>query len=216
MKRLFIGAVSAALILTAFAGCSKVDKDKYVGESSSASSVADNADGQDNQQNAAVNDWSALEIGIDAKVLTPKFNYSELTDMGWSFDPAIYGLSDCTLTKDQYLSCDVYLDKEGCDSGVLAIGFTNINNESAPLSDCQIWSIKVDIRDKTNYPTIAIPGGISWNASQDDIKSMLGDPTEVKQDEAGCTELVYTKDTSNIHFCVYDEGGMQKFFVEKF
>ena len=30
------------------------------------------------------------------------------------------------------------------------------------------------------------------------------------------TELVYTKDTSNIHFCVYDEGGMQKFFVEKF
>ena len=39
MKRLFIGAVSAALILTAFAGCSKVDEDKFVGESSSESSV---------------------------------------------------------------------------------------------------------------------------------------------------------------------------------
>ena len=44
------------------------------------------------------------------------------------------------------------MNHEGVDEGVLAVGFANVGQEEVPLADCQIWAVKVEIKDKTNYP----------------------------------------------------------------
>lgn len=116
------------------------------------------------------------------------------------------------------LSCDVYLNHEGVDEGVLAVGFANVGQEEVPLADCQIWAVKVEIKDKTNYPQFAVPGNVKWNASIDDVKGALGEPSESNRDESqGSTELIYNKDGAYIvHYYVYDDGGMMKFWIEKY
>ena len=56
----------------------------------------------------------------------------------------------------------------------MAVGFANVGQEEVPLADCQIWAVKVEIKDKTNYPQFAVPGNVKWNASIDDVKGALG------------------------------------------
>lgn len=226
MKRIFAGILASIVIAAVFTGCDDVEKEKYLSyskpdESSSQQEENDDNNAEDNADNTAypeTSDWSSLTFGMDSVFYTPEFNYKDLTDIGWSFDPSAYGLEDCTLTSELRLSCDVYLNREGVDVGVLAVGFANTGDEEAALDDCQIWAVKVDIRNKANYPQFAVPGNISWNASEDDIKGALGEPTESNRDDSqGCLEMIYNKDGKYlVHYYVYDDGGMMKFWIEKY
>lgn len=220
MKRIFSCIMASIVIAAAFTGCNEVEKENYVTyNSSEGSSVEQNNDNNADSDNSETADWSTLTFGMDSVYYTPGFDYKNLTDAGWSFDPSAYGLEDCTLNSEVRLSCDVYLNHEGVDSGVLAVGFANMGQEEEiPLEDCQIWAVKVDIKDKTNYPQFAVPGNIKWNASLDDVKGALGEPTESNSDESqGYTELIYNKDgVYIIHYYVYDDGGMMKFWIERY
>lgn len=215
MKKALLTIISAAVIASALTGCDSVDKDKYI---NSSSQTSDSQSNENTAQNSdAVADWTTLTFGIDAETYTPEFNLSDLTGSGWSFDPALYGLEDYTVTPGLKLSCDVYLAREDCDDGVLAVGFTNTGGADVPLADCQVWSVRVDVKDKSQYPAFSIPGNIQWNASQDDIKAALGEPSETKREEEGCTELVYNQDGNKlVHYYIYDDGGFQKFWIEKY
>lgn len=214
MKKIFTGILASIVIASAFTACNDVEKENYL----SYSSAGESGNQQDNNNNAETADWSTLTFGMDSVFYTPEFNFKDLTDIGWSFDPSAYGLEDCTLTPELRLSCDVYLNHEGVDTGVLAVGFANTGTEDTSLDNCQIWSVKVEIKDKVNYPQFAIPGNISWNASDADIKSALGEPTESNHDDSqGYTELIYKKEDKYIvHYYVFDDGGMMKFWIEKF
>ncbi|MGN1480888.1 hypothetical protein [Porcipelethomonas sp.] len=215
MKKVLTGILSAAVLVSSLAGCSSVNKDKYINNNSQSSESQSSENTA--QSSEAFSDWTTLTFGIGTESYTPEFNLSVLTDSGWSFDPALYGLNDLTVTPGLRLSCDVYLAHESCDDGVLAVGFTNTGDSDVALADCQIWSVRVDIKDKNNYPAFSVPGNVQWNTPQNDIKALLGEPSETKQEEEGCTELVYNKDGNKIiHYYVYDEGGFQKFWIEKF
>ena len=219
MKRFFTGIIASIVVAAAFTGCNEVKKENYVTYSTSdSSSVQQNSNDNTDTDYPDTADWSTLTFGIDSVFYTPEFNYKDLTDIGWSFDPSNYGLEDCTLNSEIRLSCDVYLNHEGVDEGVLAVGFANVGQEEVPLADCQIWAVKVEIKDKTNYPQFAVPGNVKWNASIDDVKGALGEPSESNRDESqGSTELIYNKDGAYIvHYYVYDDGGMMKFWIEKY
>lgn len=214
MKKIFKGILASIIIASAFTGCNNVEKENYLSYSSAGESDSQ----QENNNSAETADWSTLTFGMDSAFYTPEFDFKNLTDIGWSFDPANYGLEDCTLTPELRLSCDVYLNHEGVDAGVLAVGFANTGSEDTSLDNCQIWAVKVEIKDKTNYPQFTVPGNISWNASDADVKAAIGEPTESnRDDEMGYTELIYKKEDKYIvHYYVYDNGGMMKFWIEKF
>lgn len=214
MKKIISGILASIVIASAFTGCNDVKKENYLSYSSAGES--DSQQGNNNSSETA--DWSTLTFGMDSSFYTPEFDFKHLTDSGWSFDPAAYGLEDCILTPELRLSCDVYLNREGVDTGVLAVGFANTGSEDTSLDNCQIWAVKVEIKDKTNYPQFTVPGNISWNASDTDIKAAIGEPTESNRDDAqGYTELIYKKEDKYIvHYYVFDDGGMMKFWIEKF
>lgn len=224
MKKIITGILAAVVMAAGFTGCNKVKEENYLSYSNAdeSSSQQDDDNNAAADDNAAANpdtaDWTKLTFGIDSALYTPEFNLTDLTDAGWSFDPSIYGLENYDVIPGLKLSCDVYLNHEGVDDGVLAVGFCNTGSEDIPLENCQVWSVRVDVKDKSNYPQFSIPGNINWGTSEDDIKTALGEPSESNRDDTqSCTEMIYNKDGSAlVHYYVYDDDGMLKFWIEKY
>lgn len=224
MKKILCVLFAAAVTATAFTGCKKLgDEEDTISYSDSESAVDSDAESSVDQtvsETASaedVADWTNLTFGMDSVYYKTGFAASDLFNSGWTFNPTIYGLDNCILNPGIMLSCDVYLSNENFDDGVVAVGFGNYSDADTDIFNSNIWSIKIDIKDKTNYPEFAIPGNIEWNVSDSEIKAVLGEASSSERDEeAECTELVYTVDNSTVHYFVYDDGGMQKFWLEGF
>lgn len=217
MKKILAGMVSATMLLTMFTGCNIINEESSNSYSKTSSNSSESSKSSEQSSSTGSTDWKDMTLSVDSVNYTPLFDLSDLTDAGWTFDPAIYGLNDYTMTPGVRLSCDVYLIHEGVDNDVLAAGFTNPSDKDIPLMDSKVWALKVNIKDKKNYPEFILPGNIKWNATEEEIKASLGEPTETNRDEANKrTELVYSEpDVKYVHYFVYDDGGMMTFEMDQ-
>ena len=215
---MFYIALATAMITTLCIGCSdKNDSLEYKTSDSDSNSSKSLSDESENTQPM---DWSNLEVKIDEQSYSPQFNYSQLVENGWSFNPEIYGLSD-DLPSNLFISgetFDIGLSNEAYEDGVVSIWLVNTADEPKPVIESQVFSLTINVKDKLNRPNISVPGNIPFGASEEEIKEAFGEPNEINRNDAEMyTEPVYSNESlASIHYYVYDEGNMLGFSAKHF
>lgn len=217
MKRLFLGIAAASLAICLCVGCSDNSNDSASLNYSIENEQNNFESQQENNAEPVSSDWRDLDVRIDGKSCVPMFDYNVLSDNGWVFDPATYGLEDLQLEKGTYLSCDVFVHNQAFDDGIISIGITNTDDEKKSVTDAKVYGIKINVKDKMNRPSITVPGNFDFGASAYDIKTALGEPNEIiRNDEQAYDEYVYKDNNKEVHYYIYDSGNMLGYLAECF
>lgn len=210
MKKKFACVLAAIASLTILAGCEKVDKEKYVGNSSSSSEI--------NSSDFGSMVWTDMTFMLDQKTYTLPFEYKDIKETGWSFNPAAYGLENISIDPGLLLSRSVYLQNDNFDEGVLAVGFTNNKSEKVGIDDAVVWAVEVSSKDAAKAPEVVLPGNVKFGMTIDEIKAIYGEPSEEQRhDDEGYTEYRYVENgMKGLHLDFYDDGGFCKFIYENY
>lgn len=216
ISMLLFGVISAGIMT----GCEKAsERIIYIGSS------------RNETQAGSSTSFSKVEnIGAEALLETISFTfegvemifdkkpYSDFREMGWTFDPATYGLNDIQANQGNLYQRGVYLQNDSYDPDVFCIGLTNFNQDPCPIEDTQIWSAEFTAHEKSKYPDIVINGGITWGSPKEDIIKAYGKPNSSKRnDDSGSDTVHYTDNAgNNIYFEVYDDEGVGKIILESY
>ncbi len=144
---------------------------------------------QNTQQTApsttAVNsqtDWKSMNVVIDGRELTLPFDYSKISDI-FTINLADYGYENgYVLNSGDQTYGTIDLDSTLYDCA-FQVGFENTGASQCDILNSQIWSFECDIDryDCTTYPSIVLPGGITWGATADQITAAYGtDPADLE------------------------------------
>jgi len=115
---------------------------------------------------------------LDQKTYTLPFEYKDIKEAGWSFNPAAYGLENTLIDQGLLLSRSVYLQNDNFDEGVLAVGFTNNKSEKVGIDDAIVWAVEVSSKDAAKTPEVVLPGNVKFGMTIDEIKAIYGEPSE--------------------------------------
>ncbi len=155
------------------------------------------------------------QLIFDGRLLTVPFNYSEICDK-YSFDPADYGYKDgIELESGQRVVGTVELESEEMDDNVTFwAGFINDTDKPLDIMDSKVNAIRLDIRwsNTEDYPTLILPGSISWGSTLEDIYAAYGEPEKepAYMEDSGYTSLSYDSGDYRyyVELIVYDEIGL--------
>lgn len=185
------------------------DTKNDIAESDSQSEITENsentqADEEPKSQAAATNDetdWKSMTMVFDGKTLKFPFNYSEISDT-FALNLKDYGYEDGYVMNkgDSVLSVDLESKKYTCD---FAAAFINTTGAKCDITEAQVSSISCDIDtydDDVTYPSIVLPGGITWGATPEQVKAVYGTDEDNLDSEYGdlkkdgYTDLEYYND----------------------
>lgn len=221
-KRILSVALCTALVAGMLGGCGKkVDKDSYVARTREEASEESEAALESSNESGTVSaaDWTTMQFTIDGNELTfNRMPYTTLESLGMSFEPAIYGMDNLSAEKGVFYERSVYLNHPNYDDASVVVGFTNFEDEPCGLDKISLWSIEFVSKDKTAYPAITLPGGITWGNDEATVKSAYGEPTSVERNDAeGFTKLTYSNDSGKaILLNIYDDTGIGRITFEAF
>lgn len=145
-------------------------------------------------------DWTDLQMLIDGVMYDVPFDYAKLVDAGYSFDLADYGYEGgYEMKPGDKVTGTITLENPKFGNSYNSfepwVGFINNSNETKDITECDIWSIELDIvhgsKLRESYPDLVLINGITWGSSADEILATFGEP----QDEYYSDSLGYTKYT---------------------
>ena len=156
-----------------------------------------------------------MQIMIDGTVYTLPFDYSLISN-DYTFDLADYGKEDgYVLNPGDKVLCTVNLENPNIDSEFdFSVGFKNYGDEVKDIKETSVWAMDLDKRwcDTDNYPSVVLPGGITWGSTVDDIKALYGEPADepYRSDDLGYWEYTYelNDDDYQVRLTIYDEYGL--------
>lgn len=218
---------AAALICSLIISCSLFtacgDEDSNKGNivalsSGDESSVNDKSSNESSDEKAASTeiskDWKSLEIIMDGTKYTMNFNYSDLTKISCSFDPALYGLTDAVLKPGIMYSPDIYLNNDKFGDGFMRVGLMNATSEDVGLDGTQVWAVGISKVKKDKAPDITLPGDITWGADEAAVKAAYGDPAETS-DGDGFVKYSYTEEgIAKLELSIYADGGLKEVYYQ--
>ncbi|MCR5215135.1 MAG: hypothetical protein K6E10_12035 [Eubacterium sp.] len=151
------------------------------------------------------------------KLLTLPFDYGEISDK-YTFDLADYGYEDgLILEPGQRVAGTVELEAYDLDEGIVFwVGFINDSEQSLDIKDSKVNSFRMDTRwiDEDDYPTLILPGDITWKCTEEDIYKAYGEPEEepYRSEDSKYTTISYDSGDYNyyIEFVVYDNIGLSE------
>lgn len=209
----------AALSTGLLSGCAKPDTTGYVTDSKDSSSDSQQEETTPQERITSNGAWTSMKFTLDGEeMVMSKLKYSKLVDMGWSFDPVIYGLDKLEADPGNVYQRSVYLEHDNIDDATMVVGFTNFGDKKCGLDDIGVWSLEIVKKDKTKYPDVVFEGGITWGSDEEAIKKAYGDPSATtRNDNEGYTELIYTDNNGKtIYFDLYDGAGIERMIFESF
>lgn len=134
-------------------------------------------------------DWTDMTVEIDGVIYVYPYDYDLLTANGWSIDLKGMGYEDgYILNKNDQLSSTIdmynekYNDPESYDSFTFWCGFQNFSDKAADITECDLWSIELDIMNGfepvEKYPSVKIAKGITWGDNRDKVVEAFGEPDD--------------------------------------
>lgn len=169
---------------------------------------------------ALSDDWKDLDIAIDGVVYQFPYDYDKLVENGWAMDLAEYGYEDgYVLNKDDqtYSTISLYNERYGGNSwSAFSIwcGFENFADKVQDITECDLWSIQLDIMDGwepfVNYPTVQIAKGITFGSTKEDVIAAFGEPDDIYEaTEYGYVVYDYSNDYKEcMSLTIYDDYGV--------
>ena len=169
------------------------------------------------------NDLLSQQICFDGQVLQIPFDYSLISDK-YSYDLSDYGYDDdYELDPGDVLPGTIALKNDDMDENTdIWIGLINDSDEKKPIGECKVESFQMDISytDSGSYPSLILPGGITWGSTSDEIIEAYGDsPIDpYYADSLGYTEYTYASDDYSyyVELYVYDDGGLERVNITMF
>lgn len=213
-------------------GCGEVDREGYIAKTRSeadAEKSSSQADSSSQEEQAPAEEspevekitsdgaWKSMAFNVDGTdFVLDRLTLAELEDLGWSFDPEIYGLQDFSAEPLVFYQRSVVLNQEDYDEESFIVGFTNFGDEACGLDSINVWTVEFVSKDIANYPQVTIEGGITWGADEAAIKAAYGEPSAAEQFD-GYTHYTYTDNLANVVYLdVYDDGGLGRIVMESY
>ncbi len=220
-KKIISVVLCTAFVAGMLGGCGKkVDKDNYVAKTREEASEQSQAEASENSTDAKPTvDWTTMEFSLNDTSLTfNRLPYSTMKELGWSFDPAIYGMENISAESGSFYQKSIYLSHADYDEATVLVGLTNFEEEPCGLDKISLWTIEFNAKDKAKFPDVTLTGGITWGNDEATVKAAYGEPlTTERNDEEGFTVLKYSDNAGKaIFLTVYDETGVGIITLESF
>lgn len=170
-------------------------------------------------QAAASADWTTFAFNLDGTDYVLPFAYQDIASL-WSFDMADYGYPDGYVTNpgDQQ-SATITLTNSQYDMD-FQIGLVNMSNTTEDITQNNVWAVNMSIEWADSWPSLTLPGGITWGSSLDEITAAYGQPTEdpYYSESLQYYSLTYRTDDYNryMRLTVYDDGGLMAVSLEDY
>ena len=160
-------------------------------------------------------DLFSKQICFEGDILELPFEYSKISDE-FSYNLKDYGFDDdYVLNTGDVLPGTIALKSDNFDDDLdIWIGFTNDTDEKKKIADCKINSLDIDIGYTKNgkYPSLILPGGITWGSTADEIEAAYGEPPfdPFVSTSLNYTEYTYVDDayTYYVELYVDDDKGI--------
>lgn len=169
--------------------------------------------------------WTDMKFMFEGKELHLPDPYSTFEVNGWYYSPEENGVTaDYVLNANEYsigttsLSNDKYDDFE-VD---VNIGFSNPNNSTTKLTDCNVWTFSADVyyamKNSSKYPSMSV-NGLQFGDSEDKLLEKLGTDyySTYHSDSLGYTTYDYRVDY-DLYFelCVYPDYGITEMSLKSY
>lgn len=157
-------------------------------------------------------DWSSMTFVLDGKSYTLPFSYSDIK-FDWSFDLADYGHADgYTLNPREYVYPTIHLEHDTYDCD-FSVGLENNSTTAKDITECDIWAASVDIMYSDSYPSLELPGGLTWGSTLKEVEDIFGIPEDTYYSEAlDYWQYNYDIDsTYKFSVTVYEDNGLTEF-----
>lgn len=160
--------------------------------------------------------WDSFEFILDGKQFKMLSDYKLLADMGWTFDLADYGYEDgYILNKGDETTSTIALENEKYEDVEFWVGFCNQGDKACDIKEGQVWATSVSIEWADEYPTIELPGGITWGSTIEEIEKAYGKPKDEPYYAESLEYYSYeykSEDSSNgLTLTIYKDGGLKEF-----
>ncbi len=168
----------------------------------------------DNNNQTIPGDWKSLSFGLDGKIYKLKNFYSDFKENGWTMDTS--GFESDTLDSMYKTFSTIRLSNPKYSDAEVKIGLFNMASEKKPFADCQYWAITVDNSWSDTPVDFALPGGIKYGSTLEEIERVYGKPTDeddiYRSESLKYTEYEYVYDFDiYLTLTVYDDGGLKDF-----
>ncbi len=174
----------------------------------------DNNTNDDSNNQIIPGDWKSLSFGLDGKTYKLKNFYSDFKENGWTMDTS--GFESDTLDSMYKTFSTIRLSNPKYSDAEVKIGLFNMASEKKPFADCQYWAITVDNSWSDTPVDFALPGGIKYGSTLEEIERVYGKPTDeddiYRSESLKYTEYEYVYDFDiYLTLTIYDDGGLKDF-----
>jgi hypothetical protein len=182
--------------------------------SASAASTTDTG-----SQTAGSTDWTTFAFNLDGTDYVLPFAYQDIASI-WSFDMADYGYPDgYTTNPGDQQAATITVTNSQYDMD-FQIGLVNMSDTTEDITQNNIWAVNMSIEWADSWPSLTLPGGITWGSSLDEITAAYGQPTEdpYYSESLQYYSLTYRTDDYNryMRLTVYDNGGLMAVSLEDY
>jgi hypothetical protein len=138
--------------------------------------------------------WRDMDLAIDGVVYKFPYNYHALAQNGWKMNLAEYGyengyvLNKGDQTYSTFALCNDTYGGGAWDAFTIWCGFENFGETVADITECDLWSIQLDIINGSGrmetYPDVRIAKDITFGSSKEDVVSAFGEPDNIYESES--------------------------------
>lgn len=161
---------------------------------------------------AGSTEWTSMTFVLDGKTYAIPFSYEDIKS-DWSFDLADYGYEDgYILNSKEYVYCTIDLENDAYDCSFY-IGLENNDKTAKDITECDIWAVSIDMKWADTYPTLELPGGLTWGSSLEEVEALYGIPEYTyRSEDLGYWSYEYDVDsTYKLSLTIFDENGITEF-----
>lgn len=191
-------------------------------ETTESTEVAETTEAAPEAQPQAVSgDLFDMNLSIDGQALTIPFNYSQIKDK-FSINLADYGYDEGYTLNDRDSTTSIDTNHNYDSNFSFSVGFANTSGSAKDILDCDVASITAGIEwaETDNYPSIVLPGGITWGSTADDVKAAYGEPTDdpYRAEELGYWVYTYQSPDydKTVSLTIYDDGGLKEISLKTY
>lgn len=161
---------------------------------------------------AGSTEWQSMTFTLDDKTYTLPFAYEDIKS-DWNFDMADYGHENgYILNPDQYVYSTISLEHNTYDCSFY-VGLANNSDSAKDITECDIYSVSIDMQWGDSYPDLVLPGNLTWGSTLEEVEAVFGIPEDTYYSEnLGYWNYTYSVDyTNEFSLTVYEDKGITEF-----
>ncbi|MCI6638901.1 MAG: DUF6612 family protein [Bilifractor sp.] len=173
--------------------------------------------------NLGTSDWTGMAFALNGDAYQIPFAYADLVSHGWTLGKESGLTEGYVLNPGDKLTALADLKNEAYDGDFeFTVGFANTGDSVQDVTKCSIWSVsmRTEYCKTDSYPSLELPGGITWGSTAEDVVKAYGEPHDepYRSDDFGYSVYDYQTDDFNCYLklSIYDNGGVKEVSLQNY